>query len=147
MIEKIFILLALILLCSLSFAAETGQYKYYEFGVDFNIYEPVTDVNGFKDIDFSSDCNIIIRQDSTGLFLADNNAMLNDPIFLALYYYPVNASNTTIWTKGKYTSLINCVDYNNSGTENISFIIDRDVIQTIIDTNAIGRGLNNDQNQ
>ena len=145
--KKLLIIIALLLVLSNVFSVETGQYKYYTYSIDFNISEIVIDVNGLRDTDFSSDCNLTVRQDLTGTILVNSATMLHDSVIAGIYYYPIGASNTATWTIGKYTSVMNCKDYNQYGVENTSFIIDKDVIQTIIDTNAIGKGLNTDQNK
>jgi hypothetical protein len=159
--KKLFFLLLIILFVlqiNNVFAVETGQYRYYKYGQDFNISDFIIDINGQIDTDFSADCNLIGKYDITGEMVFDNNVMQDDPIVAGLKYLFVPASNTTTWKKGKYSVIETCVDYNNYGSENVSFILDVDYLDSVSDTNtylgnlirdtnAIGRGLNSDQNQ
>lgn len=157
--KKIFFaLLILVFLAVNSFSVETGNYKYFQYGADFNLTEWVADVNGQLDTDFSSTCYVNGKNEATNAQVFDGNQMLNDPVLNGLYYLQVPASNTVAWPLGKYNVVMSCSDHDLNGTENVSFIIGKDVVtliedtnrylgQLIIDTNAIGRGLSVDQNQ
>ena len=73
MMRKIVLIAILLCLVSFNFASETGQYRYYEYGVDFNLSEFVVDINGVLDTDFSSDCNITAKYLPTSTLVLGNN--------------------------------------------------------------------------
>ncbi|MFA6419662.1 MAG: hypothetical protein WCW13_02580 [archaeon] len=155
---QILVCFLLLLIPLFSLSAEAGNYRYYNYGSDFNLSNWVVDVNGRLDSDFSATCTLTGKNDLTNAQVFNSTPMFGDPVVSGLFYAQVNASNTVSWPKGKYTVVMNCTDYNVSGAENVSFIIEDDVPQLIRDTNsslnqlirdtnAIGRGLSGDQNQ